>query len=228
MRHFKITAVLAVAALAVSAAPALAHEFISTGGTTKARGEEQVFHFGPFHIECAKATATGSAVAGSSQTLFASIRPMKCKTEAKIGENPIFLKTHFRTPLAVEYHANGFVEIGSEGEEVEGNTTLLGGSVELKIHSIKCVLTIPEQTLPKGAIKNPEGEFEAATYTTEPEERGKRKFDKLSIFDEWGHMHYEYGEGQCAGFKISEEERRGGRYEGELLDEVRGGSLAWE
>jgi hypothetical protein len=228
MRHFKIAAVLAVAALAVSAAPALAHEFISTGGPTKGRGEEQIFRLGPFKIECAKATAKGSTVAGSSPTLFASIKPQKCATEAKIGGNPIFLKTHFVTPLDIEYHANGFVEIGSEGEEIAGEAVLLGGSVELKIHTIKCVLTLPEQTLPRAAEKKPENEFEAATYSNEEEERGKRKFDKVAIFNEFKGIHFEYGEGQCADFNASEEERHSGKFEGELIEEVRGGSLEFQ
>jgi hypothetical protein len=229
MRHFKIAGVLAVAALAVSAAPALAHEFISTGGVTKGKGEEQVFRLGPFKIECAKAsTSKGSMTAGSSQTLFASMKPQKCATEAKIGGNPIFLHTRFLTPLAIEYHANGFVEIGSEGEEIEGNATLKGGSVEMKISTIKCILTLPEQTLPHAAEKKPENEFEAATYSNEEEEKGKRKFDKLSIFNEFKGIHFEYGEGQCADFNASEEERHSGRYEGELIEEVRGGSLEFQ
>jgi hypothetical protein len=228
MRHFKIAVGLAAVALAVSATPALAHEFISTGGLTKGKGEEQIFRFGPFKIECAAAKAKGSTAAGSSPTLFASIKPMKCKTEAKIGSNPIFLKTHFLTPIAIEYHANGFVEIGSEGEEIESQAKLIGGSIELKIHAIKCVLTLPEQTLPKAAEKKPEGEFEAATYSNEEEERGKRKFDKVAIFNEFKNIHFEYGEGQCEEFKASEEERHAGKYEGELIEEVRGGSLEFQ
>jgi hypothetical protein len=136
MRHFKIAVGLAMAALALSATPALAHEFISTGGATKGVGEEQIFKLGPFKIECASATSRGSAVAGSSQTLFSSIKMRKCTTAASLGGNPIALKTKFLTPLDVEYHANGFVEIGSEGEEIEvGNTTLKGGTVELKINA---------------------------------------------------------------------------------------------
>jgi len=221
MRHFKIAMVLAVAVLAVSAAPALAHEFISSGGPTKGKGEEQVFKLGPFRIECAKATAKGTSVAGSQQTLFSEEKLRSCTTEAHIGANPIFLKTKFVTPLDVEYHANGFVEIGSEGEEVEvGNTTLKGGTIELKIKAIKCVITLPEQTLPKAAEKKPGGEFEAATYSNEEEEKGKHKFNKLSISNEWKGIHFEYGEGQCEGFKSSEEERHAGKYEGELIEEV--------
>jgi len=156
MRHFKIAVGLVVMSLAVGAAPAMAHEFISSGGPTKGKGEEQLFKLGPFRIECARATVNGSAAAGSSQTLFSEIKMHRCETFASLGGNEIELKTKFVTPLDVEYHANGFVEIGSEGEEIEGNATLLGGSVELKIKTLKCVITLPEQTLPKAAVKKTE------------------------------------------------------------------------
>ncbi len=134
------------------------------------------------------------------------------------------------TPLDVEYHANGFVEIGSEGEEVEvGNTTLKGGTIEMKISSIKCIIKLPEQTLPKAAIKKPGGEFEAATYSNEEFEKSKKKFNKLAITNEWKAIHFEYGEGQCESFKSSEEERHSGKYTGELLEEVpMGGNLEFQ
>jgi hypothetical protein len=228
MRRFRIAAGLAVAALAVSATPALAHEFISSGGPTKGKGEEQIFKLGPFKIECKSAKSKGSTVAGGSPTLFTEIKLRGCVTFASLGGNPIELKTKFVTPIAVEYHANGFVEIGSEGEEVEGNTTLKGGTIEVKIKTLKCVIKLPEQTLPKGAIKKPEGEFEAATYSNEEEEKGKRKFDKLAIDNEWKGIHYEYGQGQCESFKVSEEERGSGRFEGELIEEVPGGNLEFQ
>ena len=169
-------------------------------------------------------------MAGAQQTLFSEEKLRACTTEAKLGGNPIFLKTKFVTPLDVEYHANGFVEIGSEGEEVEiGNTTLKGGTVELKIKTLKCVIKLPEQTLPKAAEKKPGGEFEAATYSNEEEEKGKHKFNKLSIFNEWKGIHFEYGQGQCEEFKTSEEELHSGRYEGELIEEVpMGGNLEFQ
>jgi hypothetical protein len=228
MRHFKIAAVLAIAALAVSASPALAHEFISSGGPTKGKGEEQIFKLGPFKIECKRASSKGSTAAGSSQTLFAEIKMHGCVTHASLGGNPIELATKFVTPLDIEYHANGFVEFGSEGEEIEGNVTLAGGTVEVKIKSLKCDIKLPRQTVPKAAEKKPNGEFEAATYSNEEEEKGKRKFDKLSIFNEFKGIHYEYGGGQCESFKTSEEERGSGRYEGEFIEEVHGGNLEFQ
>jgi hypothetical protein len=228
MRHFKIAVGLAVMALAVGAAPALAHEFISSGGPTKGKGEEQIFKLGPFKIECLRATVKGSAAAGSSQTLFSEVKMHRCVTFASLGGNPIELKTKFATPLDIEYHANGFVEIGSEGEEIEGNVTLKGGTVEVRIKTLKCVIKLPEQTVPKAAEKKPNGEFEAATYSNEEEEKGKRKFNKLSIFNEFKGIHFEYGQGQCESFKTSEEERKSGKYEGEFIEEVHGGNLEFQ
>jgi hypothetical protein len=228
MRHFKIAAVLAMAALAVSATPALAHEFISSGGPTKGTGEEQRFQLGPFHIECAKATSRGTTAAGSSSTFGTETKLRKCTTEAHLGGEPIFLKTKFLTPVVTEYHANGFVEIGAEGEEIEGNTTLKGGTIEMKIKGIMCVIKLPEQTIPKAAERKPNGEFEAATYSNEEFERGKTTFNKLAIANEWKGIHFEYGEGQCSTFKTSEEERKSGKFEGELLEEVVHGNLEFQ
>ncbi|HEY2570627.1 MAG TPA: hypothetical protein VGI27_04095 [Solirubrobacteraceae bacterium] len=219
----------AVCAIAIFATPALAHEFISSGGPSTGKGEEQEFKFGAFKITCARASSKGGAsTPTSSPTFFTEVKFSKCNTEAKIGGNPIFLHTKFVTPLAIEYHANGFVEIGSEGEEIAGPAKLKGGSVELKIKAIKCVITLPEQTIPSAAMKKPNGEFEAATFSNVAEERGKRKFNELAISNEFKGIHFEYGEGQCEEFKGSEEERKAGKYTGELLESIRGGNLEYQ
>ncbi|HTZ88423.1 MAG TPA: hypothetical protein VMB05_17290, partial [Solirubrobacteraceae bacterium] len=60
MRHVRLCVVLvgALCALAIAAAPALAHEFTaSKTGKTKGKSEtEQKFKFGPFRISCEKVT----------------------------------------------------------------------------------------------------------------------------------------------------------------------------
>jgi hypothetical protein len=231
MRHLRITLGLAatVCSFAVAAAPALAHEFTSSGGASHGKGEEQNFHLGPFKIECQKAVSNGGATTPtSSETLFAEVKLRKCKTKASVGGQPITLGTTFKTPLDIEYHANGFVEIGSEGEEIAGNATLKGGEVEVRVHTIKCVIRLPEQTIPKRAINDPDGEFEAARYETVPAERGG-KINEVAIENEFKGIHFEYGEGQCENFTTSEEERKAGTYTGELLEEIkgRGGNLEW-
>jgi hypothetical protein len=217
-----------VCVLAVAVAPAMAGEFVSSGGPSKGKGEEQEFKLGPFQITCTGVTSKGGEVTPlSSPTYATSLKFRGCKTAAKIGGNTIYLKTKFLTPLAVEYHANGFAEAGSELEETGGQATLAGGSIELKINSIKCLITLPEQTVPRKAEKKPNGEYTAASYSNETETRGKRTFNELDIENEWTGLIFEYGEGQCEEFKLSEEERKGGKYTGEVLEYVPHGNLEY-
>jgi len=124
MRHLKLTLGVAVSvcAFALAATPALAGEFVAsaTGNTSGSNESAQLFKFGQIKIKCLKTTAKGAVVAGSSSTYASSIKFSKCLTTAKIGNHEIFLGTKFLTPLAVEYHQNGFVEVGSETEETPG------------------------------------------------------------------------------------------------------------
>jgi hypothetical protein len=177
MRHWRKSTGLAVAvcAFALAATPALAHEFTaSKAGKTKGISEtEQEFKFGPFHITCEKVVAKGLVAGGPSKTYATVAKFTKCYTHAKISNRDIRLPTKFLTPLAVEYHANGFVETGSEIEEVEGAAVLAGGTVELKVYTgqteegtaSRCNVVWPEQTLPIKAVKNPEGEYSAASFS---------------------------------------------------------------
>jgi hypothetical protein len=177
MRHFRLTLGLAasVCAFALAASPALAGEFIAsnTGKTHGATESEQQFKLGAIKIKCFKASAKGAVVAGSSSTYATSIKFAKCLTVAKVGSHEIFLTTKFLTPLVVEYHANGFVETGSEIVEVEGTAKLAGGTAEIKVNTGKtiefekseCHIKWPEQTIPVKAVKHPEETFSAAAYT---------------------------------------------------------------
>jgi hypothetical protein len=155
----------------------MAHEFIASK-TAKTHGAEestQSFKFGPFKITCGKAKAEGAATEGGWPTYATAIKYTKCLTAAFIGssKHEIFLPTKWLTPLAVEYHANGFVETGEGLEEVEGKVVIKGGSAELKVNTGKteelekseCHIFWPEQTLPLKATKEPEGEFSAVTYS---------------------------------------------------------------
>jgi hypothetical protein len=179
MRHFRLGLGLlaTTCAFAIGAAPALAHEFIASkeGATHGVSETEQVFKFGTFKIKCQKASAKGKVAAGSSSTYATEIKFAKCLTSAFVGgtKHEIFLGTKWLTPLAVEYHANGFVETGSELEEVEGKAVLKGGTAVLKINTgrtsefekSECHLSWPEQTIPLKAEKAPEGEYSSATYS---------------------------------------------------------------
>ncbi|MEA2153727.1 MAG: hypothetical protein QOI18_1960 [Solirubrobacteraceae bacterium] len=179
MRHLRLGLGLlaTTSAFAFAAVPAMAQEFIASreGATHGVSETEQLFKFGAFKIKCQKASAKGAVAAGSSSTYATSIKYAKCLTSAFVGgtKHQIFLGTKWLTPLAIEYHANGFVETGSELEEVEGAAVLKGGTAVLKINTgrteefskSECQLSWPEQTIPLKAAKAPEGEYSSATYT---------------------------------------------------------------
>ncbi len=177
MRHVRLLVfVSALCAFAIAATPALAHEFTAskTGKTSGKAESEQKFKFGPFKITCEKVKDKGAQAAGSSSTLTVALRFNQCTDEVKFGTKPAFVPTRFLTPLAVTYHANGFVETGSEIEEFEGSAVLAGGEAEIKVYTgvipgehekSRCTILWPEQTLPLKAVKKPEGEYSAATYS---------------------------------------------------------------
>jgi hypothetical protein len=237
MRYLSRTAAaLAVGGcvLALGASPALAtHEFTAThAGALRAYGEgEQVFKLGPFRISCEQAKGKGHIPSASgAQTMFASIRYKRCVTAAKIGTEPITLKTLFRTPVDIEYHANGYVEIGSESEEVEGQAVLKGGEVEITVPSVKCLVSWPEQTIPGKAVKKPEEEYSQAIFTTFGEPANLKRFptgerELLKIENKFGKLTYEYSGGQCEEFKKPEEELHNGKVKGVLNFEQRKGDL---
>ncbi len=229
MRNLRRTVVAAAAfcSLAVVVTPAMAGEFVSSGGPSKGKGEEQHINLGPFHITCKKLAATGGETTPlSSPTYTTSLNFKECSTEARISGNPIALKTKFVTPLVVEYHANGFVEVGSELEE-GSQATLKGGAIEVKVNYVKCVITIPEQTIPRQAEKKPEGTYTEASYSNESYTYRKSTFNKLLIANEWTTIAFEYGEGQCSEFATSEQEKRAGHYTGEVLEQVPHGNLEY-
>lgn len=239
MRHLrKATAAFALSAcaLAIAASPALAHEFAASHiGRTGGKGVgEQKFKLGPFNITCTQTKVSGDIPENPSNTLFSSLHYKGCTTAASIGHEPITLKTTFRTPLDVEYHANGFVEVGSEAEEVEGQVRLSGGEVEIFVSTVKCIITWEEQTIPGKAVKKPEGEYSAAQFHSEgfPAKK-KKKFppngeqQKLFILNEFHKIHFEYSEGQCEEFAKPEEEIHNGAYHGEIEEEMKSGNLEY-
>jgi hypothetical protein len=247
MRHLRLSVGLlaTTCALAFGAAPALAHEFIAstsnkTGGTAET---EQVFKFGPFKIKCGRANAKGLVAAGSSETYATSIKFAKCLTEAKLGVHDIFLGTRFLTPLAVEYHANGFVETGSELEEFEGSAVLAGGSAEIKVNQGKteegkkaeCHIVWPEQTLPIRAVKKPTGEYSDASYANETKPHnvtkafpdGLQHFIKIS--NTFTGIQYEFVGEPCEEYGRQETaEGRTGKYTGSFPQLLTGGNLEFQ
>jgi hypothetical protein len=244
MRHFRMTLGLAAVAcvFAVAATPALAHEFTAskTAKTSSKTEEEQNFTFGPIKISCLKATAKGAVALGSSSTNALAVKFSKCATLAKIGAHTIFLNTAFKTPLAIEYHANGFVETGSELEEIEGKAVVSGGEAEIKINTGKteerekstCVLHIPEQTIPLKAEKKPNEEYSVALYSNvaTPHATNKSFPDGLQhsieITNAFKGIHYELEGEPCEEWGRQEgDEGFSGQYKGTLPEKIGSGNL---
>jgi hypothetical protein len=237
MRHLRMTLGLAFTAVAfaTAATPALAHEFVaSKSGNTKGTAEEeQSFRFGPFKITCLKVTSKGMVAAGPKEELNDSVKFAKCSTEGKLGNHKIELSTRFLTPLDIEYHANGFVETGSESEEEGGEAVLAGGEVLLKVNAgskFKCTIHWPEQTIPLKAEKHPENQFSAATYSPEEGKMSKafpggvQKF--LLISNEFKGIQFEFEGEPCEEFGREESaEGKTGTYIGAFPDELNGGNL---
>jgi hypothetical protein len=254
MRYPRLGLALAAAGcvLAVAAAPALGatkKEFYASpmGNSTKGVGVgTQSLTFGAIKIFCQKAGTKGKQGASPLPTFGTEIHFSMCHTEAKIGAHPIQLATHFKTPLVVEYHNNGFVETGSETVEEEGSLKLAGGTVELLISGgskFKCEISWPEQTLPLRATKFPEEEYSAASYkNVEAEHTVTKVFtegkqDRLQIENAFKAIKFEYiapnaeaeeaaGAEPCNTWgKEKGPEGRGGRYSGTLEEQVTGGDL---
>jgi hypothetical protein len=244
MRHLKLTLGVAasVCAFALAASPALAGEFVAstTGKTSGSSESEQVFRFGAIKIKCLHTSAKGGVAAGSSTTYASSIKFTKCLTGAKVGLHEIHLATKFLTPLAVEYHQNGFVEVGSETEENEGTVTVIGGSAELKINTgrteefekSECHLRWEPQTIPVRAIKKPDEPYSAAVYTNISRPHAVSKTfptglqNGIEISNEFKGIHYELEGEPCEEWGKEEgSEAVNGTYTGSFPQFLAGGNL---
>jgi hypothetical protein len=232
MRKIRITLGLTLTALALSATPALAATFVSSGGETKAKSTTvQFWKLGPFKITCEKAVgSSGATTPLESETFFTSVHYRKCTTAAKLTNNEFGLKTKFLTPVAFEYDANGlYVEIGDEGEEeVEGSILVHAGTIEITIPALSregehCLIYIPYQRVPVKKVKIP---YEEATFTNVP--YGSTGKTRMEIVNSLAHVHFEFEGGQCEEFVKTEEELHGGTYEGSMLESISKGSIAFQ
>ena len=243
MRRVRITLGLmaAVCAVAFSATAALAHTFtasiakktLSEATPGKLKGGSvgpQAFKFGPIHTTCESAGTKGIVTEESSPTLKVVARYHGCATSIKVGAEPATLKTRFVAPVEYSFHANGFAEVGTEGEE--GSVEIGSGAAELRITGIKCVISWPAQTVPMKAIAEPEAQYSAALFTNEEVASTHLKafptgFQKqLLISTEFKNMTFSFEEGQCAEFKVPE--AKTGSYKGVLHEELAGGDLGFE
>ncbi|HEX5853719.1 MAG TPA: hypothetical protein VFY36_11575 [Solirubrobacteraceae bacterium] len=230
-----------VCAVALGATAALAHNFtasiakkeISEAQPGKVKGGSvgpQAFKFGPVHMTCESAGTKGLITQEVSATLKIVARYRGCATSIKVGAEPAVLKTRFVAPVEYSFHANGFAETGTEGEE--GSVEIGGGSAEMKITGIKCVISWPAQTVPMTAIAKPEAQYSAALFSNEEVASTHLKafptgFQRqLQISMEFKNMEFSFEEGECSEFKHPE--AKTGSYTGVLHEELAGGNLGWE
>jgi hypothetical protein len=232
-----LTAAVALLALAVFAAPASAlkepnpHKFVGTeGGEPRFSGEAE-FELKPFFVECGKARGKSPGpVTFPSKTLTAVMKFGECEAEATVAKAEYEFEHVKVSPITFNYHANGFVEIGSGGTVKEGK--LEGaGPIEITVKGpFKCTISIEPGTVPAGAIAKPEAEFEAVTFTNHEETvlKGKTStlIKKLGINNALSRMHYELEGEFCEA--LPNTEFTNGKMEGLFEGEIKKGQLARE
>jgi hypothetical protein len=234
-----LAAVIAATALGIVPATALAvetpnpHRFVgSPNAEPKFSGEGEEWVVKPFTVSCEKAKSTPSGVTPTfpSKTLTAVLKFSHCEAEALIGRAEYELKAKFLAPVTINYHANGYVEMGSGGTVKEG-VLENAGPIEILVKGpFKCLISISPGTYPIGATKKPEAEWEDVKYTNQEEtvEKGKKTelVKRLGISNAVSKMPYEIEEEFCEA--LPKTEFTNGQYNGPLVAEIKKGSIGWE
>jgi hypothetical protein len=223
----------AATAGAAKVEPPNPHKFVGSANVEpKFTGESQEFVFKPFSITCEKAKSTTSGVtpAFPSKTLTGVVKYSGCEAEATLNKAEYTLTAKFVTPVTLNYHANGFVEVGAGGTVTEGK--LEGaGPIEIAVKGpFKCTISVAAGTYPVKALKKPEAEFEAAKFTNQEETVVKGKgtvvVKKLAIATALTKMPYTLEGEFCEA--LPKTEFTSGTYTGSLLAEIKKGDLSWE
>jgi len=222
-RHHLLTVVLAAAASAWLAAPALAHEFKGPTGSTEvnaAASGVQTFVFKPFRVTCESAHSLPAESLSTlpGPTLTLQLKFSKCTTHAgKVAktEGP-GIPTHFLSPLTITYNAGGYVEVGAIEIAVAGD--------------FKCKIESEAQTIPAKAVKKPNEPYTAATYKNETIETKSKKMPTQSVVaitnNEVKRIHYTLSEGFCEELEVTEGKQ--GSIAGALIASVKKTNLMWE
>jgi hypothetical protein len=235
-----LLAALAMFAFAVAAAPAVAqkveppnpHKFVGSENVEpKFTGESQEFALKPFTVTCETAKSKNSGAATfPSKTLTAVVKYSHCEAEATIGKAEYELKAKFMAPVTLNYHANGYVELGSGGTIKEGK--LEGaGAVEIAVKGpFKCTINIAAGTYPAAALKKPEAEYEAVKYTNKEEtvEKGKKTtiVKTLGIENTLTKLPYEIEGEFCEA--LPKTEFGNGTYSGSLVASIKNATIGRE
>jgi len=193
----------------------------------------QEFNMGDFHFTCEKASATKTKIASEeSNTFYAQVHFKLCTTYFKVaGGNPLGPYKVKLQAMDFEYHWNGYAEIGAESES---EVRLLNpGEVYAKVGSTQCEIYWEPQTIPAKAVKDPEGEYSAATYSTEEVlATGNElklfpgEFKKTLVISNELKKVFTYAEGgKCENFK--KEEFKNGFYIGTMQYKLSKGDLSF-
>jgi hypothetical protein len=130
-----------------------------------------------FTVTCEKDKSIGEVEHERSETFTTKIIFSQCTAHVLIDNGHIRENKPAKVgkDFAMEFRANGSAQSGTESEA----KIVHGSTVTTKIKGSKCEFRLPNQTLPLKAEKNPEGEFETATYfTTQEEESNLSKYPK--------------------------------------------------
>ena len=231
---------LALAVAAIAASPTAAgahktaepnpHQFVGTAGASpRFSGESAELNLKPFTVTCEKEKGSSSSTL-PSKTLTTVVKFSDCEAEATLHGAEYELKAKFTSPITLNYHANGVVEIGSGGTVTEGK--LEGaGPVEIAVKgAFKCVIAIEAGTYPAKSVKKPEAEYTAATYTDEEVAAEVHKqpvsYEKLNIATALTKLPYDLEGEFCE--EMPKTEYKAGTFTSSLLGEVKKGSVGWE
>jgi hypothetical protein len=200
-----------VSALGISAAAASAHNFESTGGTTRGKqiGKEE-FVVWPMRVTCNASASKGTAPAGSFQEYTSETKYGSCTTFG--GKVPVSV-----SPAQWTYNAEDTVSLVNE-------VTIKPGS------GLGCHYTIPPQsTFTKQSVLYGDEKLPATTKFPEGQL-------KLNIYYSFSGMTYTATGWPCTGPKsaiaLKEEktetsEGEAGSFIGATHEEIAGGNLTW-
>jgi hypothetical protein len=224
MRNIRMVGGLAAAicVLAVTAAPTMAHQFVSSKlGKTTGRGFNEIpvekgvqpefnkermqeWRLGTsFRILCYKTKMAGEVTETESETCTSTLKFSGCGWYPQLSLNHLHVAAKWSpSGLTIVYHANGWTEaVGNGTGEVYEfkNAELRETAAYINISSTKiCKIVIPQQTIPVRAIKHPEEEFSAALFTDieVPAPKNKTfplgKQERVLIANEFKNLKFKY------------------------------------
>jgi hypothetical protein len=220
MRTIRLAVGLAgvVCALAVTAVPAMAHEFVASKvGKLAGKGFEEIprvapgefreynpekmqqFRFGEFVVDCYSATNKGELTTTTTEVLTINTKFNACGWYPKPSVDLHSPASFAKEGITVKYHANGFVETLPNGEEVEFKGEILPSSAYIKVAGNICKIEIPAQNIPVASIKHPEEEYSSVLYSNFTAPVGKSKEfptgeqERILLSNTWKAIKFVYG-----------------------------------